>query len=176
MMDSVNHPKHYQIGDTGIEAIDIIEAITKEGSLNGFENYCLGNVLKYILRANKKNGIEDYKKAKVYLNWLIESIESESDKKTSNGNTPINGDYYYKGYYFEFDKDMSTCYMKCKANESNYIVDDIMIDEFGYPLFDIDEYGYYLLDVRGMSNKIWENKNSRNQFIDEWVGELEKDS
>ena len=40
-----------------------------EDELKGFYK---GNVLKYMLRHEKKNGKEDLEKAKVYLNWLIE--------------------------------------------------------------------------------------------------------
>ena len=36
-----------------------------------------GNVVKYILRFQKKNGIEDLKKARKYLDWLIEEMEHE---------------------------------------------------------------------------------------------------
>lgn len=68
--DNVNHPNHYQILE-GVEAIDVIRSILEDG----FEDYCYGNVLKYILRAPKKNGIEDLKKAKVYLDWIIEDFE-----------------------------------------------------------------------------------------------------
>lgn len=34
--------------------------------------YHLGNLLKYLLRYRKKNGIEDLEKAKVHMDWLIE--------------------------------------------------------------------------------------------------------
>ena len=40
-----------------------------------FKGFCLCNILKYIIRAEKKNGIEDYRKAKQYLEWLIELEE-----------------------------------------------------------------------------------------------------
>ena len=46
-------------------------------SPSGFQDYCKGNVMKYIWRWRDKNGIEDLKKAKVYLEWLIESEEKE---------------------------------------------------------------------------------------------------
>ena len=69
--DNVNHPNHYQVLPD-VEAIDIIKAILG----NGFKDYCYGNVLKYLLRATKKNGLEDFKKAKVYLEWIIENFES----------------------------------------------------------------------------------------------------
>lgn len=70
--DKVNHPNHYTQG--GIECIRAIEASM---SPSGFQDYCKGNVMKYIWRWRDKNGIEDLKKAKVYLEWLIESAEKE---------------------------------------------------------------------------------------------------
>lgn len=69
MKDAIN-PDHYKTG--GIEVIDFMEAkLGKEG----FEGYLAGNVIKYISRYNHKNGIEDIKKAKWYLNKLIETKE-----------------------------------------------------------------------------------------------------
>lgn len=68
--DNVNHPAHYQ--GNGIEAIEVIRAFLSEKEYQG---YLRGNVLKYILRGDKKGGVEDYKKARVYLGWLIDSIE-----------------------------------------------------------------------------------------------------
>lgn len=65
-IDNVNNPKHYQIEGLNIESIDIIKAILKDN----FNDFCLGNVLKYLIRAEKKNGIEDYKKARKYLSWM----------------------------------------------------------------------------------------------------------
>ena len=68
--DVVNHPSHYTQG--GIECIKAIEAsMTPEG----FQDYCKGNVMKYIWRWRDKAGVEDLKKAQVYLSWLIESAE-----------------------------------------------------------------------------------------------------
>ena len=74
MSDNVNSPDHYTQG--GIETIDIIKAkLTPEE----FAGYCKGNVIKYVTRANLKGGLEDLKKAAVYLDWLIESLEPETD-------------------------------------------------------------------------------------------------
>lgn len=72
MTDNVNHPKHYDILE-GVEAIDIIKAILKDAD-DGYVAYCYGNVIKYILRAPNKNGVEDLKKARVYLDWIIEDF------------------------------------------------------------------------------------------------------
>jgi len=73
--DNVNSPKHYQLEGLNIEVIDVIKSVL--GS-DKFEGYCRGNVIKYIMRADEKNGLEDLKKARVYLNWEIESKENES--------------------------------------------------------------------------------------------------
>ena len=69
--DMVNHPNHYCQG--GIECIKAIEAsMTPEG----FQDYCKGNVLKYLWRWRDKAGVQDLEKAMVYLNWLIESAKN----------------------------------------------------------------------------------------------------
>ena len=69
--ENINSPKHYRLPGLNIESIDIIRAILGKY----FKWFCLGNIIKYILRAEKKNGLEDYKKARKYLNWLIEGDE-----------------------------------------------------------------------------------------------------
>lgn len=73
MSNNVVKPKHYQIMQ-GVEVIDVIRAILSRSDYNAQQGYYAGNVIKYILRADKKNGVEDLEKAEVYLNWLIESM------------------------------------------------------------------------------------------------------
>ena len=63
--DPVNHPPHYKAG--GIETIDFIEAKQL--------GYHLGNVVKYISRAQHKGGMQDLLKAQWYLNRAIEKGE-----------------------------------------------------------------------------------------------------
>ena len=70
--DNVNHPRHYQSA-SGLETIDIIEACTED--LIGMEAVHTGNIIKYISRWKKKNGLEDLKKAQWYLVRLIRLIE-----------------------------------------------------------------------------------------------------
>lgn len=70
--NAVEHPSHYTSG--GIECIKAIEASM---SAEEFQGYCKGNCIKYIWRYRQKNGVEDLRKAKVYLNWLIESLDKE---------------------------------------------------------------------------------------------------
>jgi hypothetical protein len=63
--DNVNHPAHYKTG--GIETIDFIEAKSL--------SYNLGNVVKYITRADHKgNKLEDLKKAQWYLNREVSNL------------------------------------------------------------------------------------------------------
>lgn len=64
--DPINHPDHYN--QTGIEVIDIID--------QNHLGFCLGNVIKYILRSDHKNDyITDLKKARWYLDHHIASLE-----------------------------------------------------------------------------------------------------
>jgi len=65
MKDPVNHPEHYTSGN--IECLDAIKAALGEN----YKYYVQGNVLKYIWRFNHKNGLEDLKKARFYLDDLI---------------------------------------------------------------------------------------------------------
>lgn len=99
MTEKVDHPEHYNPGV--YEVINIIEHYNL-----GFH---LGNVLKYILRADKKHDTpkEDIEKAIWYLNRYLEKLEketpdvSESNKGCSVIETyqhhPINdgSEYYY---------------------------------------------------------------------------------
>ena len=71
--EMVNHPDHYQ-SKNGLEAWDVIEAFTSD--LNGVEAFDTGNIIKYICRWKKKNGLEDLKKAKRYLDHLINHVEN----------------------------------------------------------------------------------------------------
>lgn len=62
-------PKHYQLP---IEPKDFI--------IKNELGFCEGNVIKYICRYKQKNGIEDLKKAKQYIDFLIDEIETKSNR------------------------------------------------------------------------------------------------
>lgn len=80
--DMVNHPDHYKTA-SGLETIDVIKAFTE--NCVGIEAVCTANVIKYVCRWKKKNGLEDLKKAEWYLNYLIRNIElKESNKAKEN--------------------------------------------------------------------------------------------
>ena len=68
--DNVNHPSHYETGN--FECIDVmIETQGKEAVMD----FCICNAFKYRYRHINKNGIEDVKKAKWYLDKYIELSE-----------------------------------------------------------------------------------------------------
>ncbi len=68
-MSNVNHPQHYQ-GLGGLEVITVVEAFDL-----GFN---LGNAIKYILRADKKNDrLEDLCKARWYIDREIAREETK---------------------------------------------------------------------------------------------------
>lgn len=69
--DKVNHPSHYTYGD--IEVVDFIEQVTKDYKPE--LAFAIGNAIKYISRANRKNGKEDLDKARWYLNRAFEKWE-----------------------------------------------------------------------------------------------------
>ena len=72
-VDMVDHPSHYTQG--GIECIDCIKSATV-GKV-GIEAFCVGNAIKYLFRYEEKNGVEDVKKAKWYIDRLIRELEEK---------------------------------------------------------------------------------------------------
>ena len=80
--DPVNHPSHYTDGN-----IEVITYIEDKGLIEGF---CKGNAIKYISRAGKKESaalqidekeIQDIKKARWYLDYLISYYERKKGEK-----------------------------------------------------------------------------------------------
>ena len=74
--NNIIRPNHYA-SDKGFEVFDVQEAFIHE--LKGMSASYWCNIVKYILRFQKKNGVEDLKKAKYYLEKLIEE-ETDNDK------------------------------------------------------------------------------------------------
>lgn len=92
MGNKVNHPDHYQ-NIAGVEAIDILNDVVKD--LPGKQAVMLWNAMKYLLRFQKKNGVEDLKKARNYLDYLIADMDAVCDAaeniKTNNDPCVIYG-------------------------------------------------------------------------------------
>ena len=71
MSDPVNHPSHY-----ASSTIECIEAIKASMTLEAFNGYLKGNIMKYLWRYEKKIApVEDLKKAHWYLDRLIKELE-----------------------------------------------------------------------------------------------------
>lgn len=68
--DMVNHPPHYTRGR--IECVDAISSALGED----YVHYCRGQILKYIWRGPERHGLEDYEKAKWYLDELIRYVKT----------------------------------------------------------------------------------------------------
>ena len=74
--DNIKSPNHY-VSESGIEVFDVQEAFIHE--LKGMAANYWCNIVKYILRFQRKNGVEDLKKAKYYLEKLIEEERSDNE-------------------------------------------------------------------------------------------------
>ncbi len=71
MTDNVDHPKHYNSHPSGVECITVVEHM----------NFNLGNAMKYLWRTDHKNGLEDLKKARWYIDREIQRLESNNEVK-----------------------------------------------------------------------------------------------
>ena len=77
----VKNQQHYAQAVQPIEYMEI--TMTPEQ----YEGYLLGNVIKYISRYRHKNGLEDLRKGKVYMAWLVDhvaDIDERSEAATGN--------------------------------------------------------------------------------------------
>ena len=75
--NQVNHPQHYGGADNIYEAIKVIEAWDLD--------FCLGNTIKYISRAGKKDAsklIQDLEKAQWYLARRIDQLKADEQRQT----------------------------------------------------------------------------------------------
>ena len=97
MNSKVNHPQHYNQLPNGIECIEVIE----------WFNLNLGNVIKYIWRAEHKGKLlEDLRKAKWYLEREIARVESQQNENTCPSLCIDSDtfDYHNIGFYQPFDQ------------------------------------------------------------------------
>lgn len=69
--DNVNHPSHYETGK-----FECIDAMIETQGAEAVKHFCICNAFKYIWRHNGKNGVEDIKKARWYIDKYLE-LEGE---------------------------------------------------------------------------------------------------
>ena len=72
--DNVNHPSHYETGK--FECFDVMREVLGD---NVVKDFCIANSFKYIYRHKRKNGVEDIKKAKWYIDKYLELEENKND-------------------------------------------------------------------------------------------------
>lgn len=71
--DMVNSPAHYKLDGLDIESKDVIKSVL---GTKGYVYWACGNAMKYLFRWEKKNGLEDLKKARKNLDFAIDTLES----------------------------------------------------------------------------------------------------
>ena len=71
-IDNINKPNHY-IGTYGLEVKDVTRNFIKGKSEMEAHHWC--SAVEYLLRYKEKNGLEDLKKARKNLDWMIEEME-----------------------------------------------------------------------------------------------------
>lgn len=123
--ETVVHPEHYKL-NVEFEVIDIIDIVTK--GLKGVDAFKIGNVIKYLLRADKKNGLEDLKKAEFYLNgyedWSIANYSNSQYLILNSVRERINNDelkFCYASLIccnFKSARDYLSDYINDKENEN----------------------------------------------------------
>lgn len=86
MTEQINHPRHYG-GDTTYEVIKVLQAWGLHTS------FSLGNAVKYISRAGKKGGPDQYiidlQKAQWYLSWEIAHAQEMQRLRSSPPSVPV---------------------------------------------------------------------------------------
>lgn len=147
--DPVSHPNHYQ-SKTGLEVIDAIKAFTED--CEGIEGYYTGNIIKYVCRWKKKNGLEDLKKARQYLDWLIEKVEKKEPPKN--------------GRYSMDESDCCSGECKCKSKEKDCFV-PWQIQPKMVPTH-AHELGMSAIEKQGAVEIIWD------QFCDAFLNALKE--
>lgn len=78
--DPVNHPPHYTQHPSGVECIVVTEHM----------NFCIGNAVKYLWRADLKNGLEDLEKAEWYIRREIDRRKRELSPQQDSKSVPPN--------------------------------------------------------------------------------------
>lgn len=71
--DSVSHPSHYAGG--GIEAMDALKSAMAGSELSPMASYWWGCAFKYLWRWTRKNGLEDLRKCRQCIDFLMDEME-----------------------------------------------------------------------------------------------------
>lgn len=83
--DPVNNPSHYQLLP-GVEVIDVLDALcnkldkSESLALTGAQKSYYAQMMGYLMRCMDKNGLQDMKKARWYLDRIIKQQEGEGNE------------------------------------------------------------------------------------------------
>lgn len=98
--DVVTKPEHYQ-GKNGLQVWDVVKAFI--GGLNDLKAIHWYNALKYLLRFEKKNGVEDLKKAQENIFLLINEVEEVEIPEFVQKSVSINKDKKLLNYIYDLN-------------------------------------------------------------------------
>lgn len=76
MKDNINHPSHYETG-----TIECIDVLVETQGIEAVQAFCSCNAIKYLYRWKRKNGIEDIRKAKWYIDKFLDLEQTKCPKE-----------------------------------------------------------------------------------------------
>lgn len=144
MEDIINHPKHYELDK--IECIDAMEMTQGRGAVMSF---CLCNAFKYLWRHDRKNGLEDIKKAKWYLDKYLELADRPEEDEAARLQDALTWQVLNSTYGIPSEEEGSNKketayeYFKRKRDEFDDMIDEIAAEhkKTSAPLDHISNYG-----------------------------------
>lgn len=104
----MSHLNKTQVGGThyASKTVQPWEAMQSWMSHDEFTGFLRGNVIKYIARCNEKGGIEDLKKARHYLDKLIETLETKTPTLNTDDTAPTEYNPVKEWVFFQIDRAM----------------------------------------------------------------------
>lgn len=146
-MSKVKNPDHYKL--EGIEEYETIDFIRAVLGKEGFIQYCRGTILEYIVRADKKGGEEDLRKAGEFMNYIIEELDSvEKAGELLKASLPDDTRSWTAMRHFQL-KDGDQLYRKEVGGVTTYVI----LKRYGELVMECNEE-----NLRDMVNLYFENR------------------
>lgn len=89
------------------------------------------------------------------------------------GKKNVSSVYKYEGKMFRYDFESCIVEYICKADKEMLKDEAEWIAKYGRGLYDIDADGYIVIDSAGLRTENWKNKEVRNEYLAEWISEIE---
>lgn len=86
MTEQVEHPDHYRAG--GYECLDVWKALRSDWQISNYTAALDFNVFKYLWRWAEKGGVQDLKKARVYLEQMILDLDPDDEQEQKTPKKP----------------------------------------------------------------------------------------